>query len=104
MNAIEIIENVRQYDAELSLEQDRLVIRGRGEPLPDDLKVVIREHKAELMMALGATPNVVIAEVLSEIRPYLDAQLQRLPDSKLLVLVNWSIIHAWNRAAKELPK
>ena len=47
MNAIEIIQQVRAHDAELMLEEDRLVVRGRGPRLPEELQTALREHKPE---------------------------------------------------------
>ncbi len=102
MNAIDLIEQVRAHKADLVVENDRLIVRGRGEPLPDDLQAALSEHKAELMIALGTPFDPTVAAVLADVRPHLPASLRRLPDGKLLVLVNWSIINAWNAAARKL--
>jgi hypothetical protein len=98
MNAIEIIEKVREHDAELAVEGDRLLVRGTGSPLPDDLRRALQEHKAEVMVALGAP---AVASVLKELRPHLPKTLRGLADDKLLVLVNWSIIASFEKAVRE---
>jgi hypothetical protein len=98
MNAIELIETVRSFNVELVLEEDKLVLRGSGERLPEELRDQLVEHKAELLIALGAPMDRTIAGILDEIRPHLPVALSRLPDSKLLALVNWSLIHAWGKA------
>ena len=103
MNALEIIEQVRAHDADLALDNDRLVVRGRGERLPPDLQEQLRQHKTELMVALGGSMEVAIAEVLAEIRPHLPASLREVPDAKLLILVNWSILHAWGAKVRSIP-
>lgn len=99
MNAIEIIEKVREHDAELVVEDDRLLVRGRASPLPDGLRQALQEHKAELLVALGAHKSV--ASVLKELRPHLPTSLRGLPDDKLLVLVNWSVVASFERAIRE---
>ena len=98
MNALEIIDSVREHDAELLLQDDKLVIRGRGERLPDELKAVIHERRAEIMLALGALHDAAVASILSELRPHLPPALRVTSDANLLVLVNWSILHAWGKA------
>jgi hypothetical protein len=54
------------------------------------------------MVALGAPLDVVVCRVLQELRQDLPQSLQQLPDEKLLTLVNWSIIAAWERAIQSL--
>jgi hypothetical protein len=104
VNAIEIIERVRACDAELVVENDRLVVRGKGNPLPDDLKQALSEHKAELMIALGIPIDRTVASVLKELRPHLPPSLRQLPDDRLLALINWSIIAAWETAIKKVMR
>ena len=53
MNAIEIVEQVRSHRADLALVDDRLVVCGAADPLPDELRQALSDHKAELMIALG---------------------------------------------------
>ena len=104
MNATEIIERLRRYDADLVIREDRLVVRGRGDQLPDDLQRELRQHKAELMIALGVPMTRTVASVLAELRPYLPPALRRLPDDRLLTLINWSIMAAFESAvAKGRP-
>jgi hypothetical protein len=100
MNALEIIEKVRSHDAELHVEADRLVIRGRGERLPEALQAELKQHKVELMVALGAPLDKAVAAILPELRPNLPAPLRAIPDGSLLALVNWSIIAAWEKTIR----
>jgi hypothetical protein len=104
MNAAEIIERVRQYDADLVIREDRLVVRGRGDQLPDDLQRELREHKAELMIALGVPMTRTVASVLSELRPYLPPALRRLPDDRLLTLINWSMMAAFETSVQKVRR
>jgi hypothetical protein len=104
MNAIEIIARVRAHDGELTVENDRLIIRGRSGPLPEDLQAALSEHKAELLIALGVPFDRTIAAILSDVRPHLPPSLRRLPDSKLLTLVNWAIINAWGASVRNLQR
>ena len=101
MNALQIIEQVRAHNADVVLENDQLVVRGRGERLPSELQAALKRHKAELLVALGAPRDLGVLDVLTEIRPYLPKALRNLPDSGLLALVNWSLLHAWGRAVAE---
>lgn len=43
------------HGAALIVEEDRLRVRGRGEPLPDDVREGVREHRA-LLLALHTGP------------------------------------------------
>jgi hypothetical protein len=104
MNAIEIIEQVRAHDADLVVDNDRLIVRGRAGPLPHDLQRAISEHKAEVLIALGTPIDRTVATILEDIRPHLPPALRRLPDGNLLALVNWSIISAWGTATRQLER
>jgi hypothetical protein len=104
MTALELIEQVRALDAEVVLDGKRLVVRGRGQALPEELQAALREHKAEVMVALGASAQMAVEAVLNEIRPYLPPALKRVSNENLLVLVNWSILHAWNRSVREVTR
>ncbi len=104
MNAIEIIEKVRAHDADLVVENDRLLVRGRASPLPEDLRRALHDHKAELLVALGVPLDRTVASVLAELRPHLPKSLRGLPDDRLLVLVNWSIISAFEAAVREASR
>jgi len=101
MNAIEIIDRVRAEGAELVVEGDRLLVRGDRDRLPEDLRRSLSEHKAELMVALGQPLDRAVASILDSIRPHLSPALQRLPDDRLLALVNWNIITAWGAAVRK---
>ncbi len=102
MNAVQIIESVRAHKADLALVDDRLVVCGAADPLPDDLRTALSEHKTELMIALGAPIDRAIAGILNEIRPHLPRALRRLPDDRLLALVNWAIIAVWETAIRKV--
>ena len=100
MNALEIVFQVRAYNADIVLEEHGLVIRGTGSSLPDDLQAAVFDHRAELMIALGAPWDRAVASILAEIRPKLSPVLQELPDHKLLVLVNTNIMNAWFKSIR----
>lgn len=104
MNAMEIIQQVRAHDADLFIEDQRLMVRGAKAPLPADLQQALREHKAEVMVALGAPLDRTVASVLSEIRPHLPPPLRRLPDDRLITLVNWSIMAAFESAVRKVGR
>ena len=97
MNAAEILERVKEHEAELVVRDDRLVLRGKGASLPEKLQAAVREHRAELMIALGLPFDRTVAAILSELRPHLPPTLRNAPHGDLLVLVNWSIMAAWEK-------
>ncbi len=101
MNAVEILDRVRQNGATLAVVAGQLVVRRpSGTPLPDDLLFAVREHKPELMVALGEPIDVAVSAVLAELRPQLSPALRGLSDCKLLALINWSIMCAWEAAIR----
>ena len=100
MNALDVIRQVQTHGGQLVLADGSLRVRA-PEPLPDDVMAALAEHKASVMVALGASLDVVAASVLQELRPHLPKPLRALPDDRLLVLVNWSIIAAFERAIRE---
>lgn len=104
MNPVEILEQVRAHKADLAVVDDRLVIRGQAEPLPEELRQALSEHKAELMIALGAPIDRTVAAIVRDLRPHLPPPLRRLPDDRLLVLVNWSIIAAFEKAVRTVTR
>ena len=57
MNALEIAREVCQYGATLAVEDGQLIVRGSGAPLLEPLRRALREHKAEIMVALGVPPD-----------------------------------------------
>jgi len=100
MNALEIVDTVRRHGAELTVQDGQLVITGSGPPLPDAVRQELRAHKAELLVALGEPLDRTIAGILADIRPYLSPALRSLPDDRLLALVNWNIMAAWNASVR----
>jgi hypothetical protein len=104
MNALEIIAEVRAHEADVVLDNDRLVVRGHGEPLPPELQDALREHRAEIMVALGAPMEQGVASVLADMRPYLAPSLQELSDGDLLRLVNLNMIMAWHKAMAQVAR
>ena len=102
-NAIDVIRQVAMLGGQLSLKDDGVGLHvSVPAPLPEEVRQALREHKAAIMVALGAPLDTVVASVLEEIRPQLPPALQRLPDDKLLALVNWSIIVAWQRSMRSV--
>jgi hypothetical protein len=100
VNAVQLIERVRTHGAELVLDGDRLVVRGSGDRLPDDLGRQLAEHKAEILVALGLPLDCTVAGILQSLRPNLAPALRKLSDGELLALVNWNIIAAWEAAVR----
>jgi hypothetical protein len=45
VNAVEIIEQVRRHDARLVVRNDRLVLQGNPDRLPDVLRKELSDHK-----------------------------------------------------------
>lgn len=52
MNAWEIVERVRACNAVLLVDGSRLLVRGRGQPLPEELREALRAHKTEVINVL----------------------------------------------------
>lgn len=100
-NTYEVIREVYNCGGKLMLEGDSLRVSA-PEPLPENLRQALREQKPSIMVALGAPLDVVVAGILKEIRPHLPEALRELSDEKILALVNWSIIAAWERTAANL--
>lgn len=101
MNAMDIIEQVRAHNADVVADGGHLVVREHGEPLPEELRRAVREHKPELLVALGEPMDRAVASVLGDLRRHLAPPLRKLTDSQLLVLVNWHIIAAWQKLLRE---
>jgi len=100
-NALDTIREVYALGGNLRLEGDGLIMEA-PRPLPEVVRKRVRQYKPAIMVAFGAPLDSVVAQVLEEIRPHLPRALQGLSDSKLLALVNWSIIVAWNKAMASL--
>jgi hypothetical protein len=54
--------------------------------------------------ALGVPLNVTIGTILAEIRPHLPPALRKLPDDRLLTLVNWTLISAFETAIQKVRR
>ncbi len=104
MNAMEVLEHVREHDAELFVRDGRLMVRGRGKPLPDDLLREVGAHKVQLLAACGVPLDRIAEEILRDLRPLLAPPLRALPDASLMVLVNWSIIAAFEAAVRKVER
>jgi len=100
VNALDVIRQVQTHGGQLVLADGSLRVRA-PEPLPGEVMAALTEHKASVMVALGAPLDTIVASVLEELRPHLPKSLQALSDDRLLVLVNWSIIAAFEKAIRE---
>lgn len=100
-SALEAIREVYVLGGRLKLDGHHLIMEA-PQPLPEAVRQAVREHKPAIMVALGAPMDVVVASIPEEIRPHLPQTLQVLSDDKLLSLVNWSIITAWQKAVGSL--
>ena len=98
MNALEIIEEVRAHEAELVPVGRRLFVRGRGERLPGHLHAELCAHRTEVIVAMGGAMGA--SEILADLRPNLPPNLRALADERLLILVNWSIMAAWEKTIR----
>lgn len=104
MNALTIIAAIRESGGTLHLQDGKLQVRGvgnSGEALPAEVREALANHRADVMIALGAPLDTVVSGILDEMRPQLPEGLRKLPDDRLLVLVNWSIIAAWEKTIQK---
>lgn len=100
MSALDLIRQVEAEGGHLVVEAGQLKVRAAA-PLPDGLLAEVAKEKPAIMVALGAPLDVVASCVLEDVRPHLPVSLRRVSDSKLLALVNWSIINAWNKSVRK---
>jgi hypothetical protein len=99
MTAFEIIRRVEALGGSLRVDGPDLKVAAPA-PLPDELLAEVAEYKPAIMIALGAPMDSAVASILGAIRPYLAPALKKLPDDRLLALVNWNIIAAWETAVR----
>lgn len=99
MNALQIIRRVEANGGSLRIDGHELKVAAPV-ALPDELLAEVAEHKPAIMIALGAPMDAAVASILGAIRPYLAPALKKLPDDRLLALVNWNIITAWETAVR----
>ena len=101
MSALDVIRRVEACGGRLTVENGALKLRAPA-ALPEDVMQAVSAEKPAIMITLGAPLDVTVANILDDIRPHLSPALRCLPDSKLLALVNWHIIAAWNAALREV--
>lgn len=100
MKPFEVIDEVRRLGGEVLLDGERLMVRAPA-PLPAELMVALSDQKVAIMVALGSPQDAVVSSILEDIRPYLPPSLRRQPDGRLLALVNWTIIAAWQQCLRD---
>lgn len=100
MTALEVIRRVEERGGILRVEANELKVAAPT-PLPADLMAEIAECKPAIMIALGGPIESAVASILREIRPYLSPALKKLPDDRLLALINGNVIAAWNTAMRK---
>lgn len=103
VSALEVIRRVETLGGRLVLEPDGLRLQASA-PLPDDLVAAVGREKVAIMLALGAPLNTAITSVLAELRPHLSPALRRLPDERLLILIDWTIMAAFDRAIMRVAR
>lgn len=103
MSALDVIRRVEVLGGRLVLDGNSLRLQAES-ALPDKILADVSEQKAAIMVALGASIDTVVGSVLEEIRPELPPSLRKLPDERLLVLVNLSILVAWQKTAAKLDQ
>jgi hypothetical protein len=101
MSALEVIRRVETLGGRVLLEPGGLRLRAAA-PLPEDLVAAVGKEKVAIMLALGAPLNTAITSILAEIRPHLPPAMRKLPDERLMLLINWSIIAAFDRAVMKV--
>jgi hypothetical protein len=101
MSALDVIRRVEVLGGHLVIEDGQLKVQAPV-PLPDEVLDAVRNEKTSIMVALGEPLDTVLSGVLDDIRPHLPKTLRNLPDDRLLVLVNWAIINAWNSSVRKL--
>jgi hypothetical protein len=99
----EVIREVEAAGGTLELEGRELTISA-PQPLTPNLVESVRANKPAIMVALGAPFDLTTASMLHDLRPHLPAVMRRLPDDRLLALVNWHVIAAWGASMNELGK
>ena len=102
-SAFELLQQVRLLGGSIKVTGGDIEIAAPS-PLPEELLSEIREQKPAVMVALGAPFDDAVASILNELRPNLPPGLKNLPDSKLLVMVNWSIMAAWQKTIQKLGR
>ncbi len=103
MTALDVIRRVEVLGGRLVPDGESLRLQAE-KALPQQVLADVSEQKAAIMVALGAPIDTVVASVLAEIRPELPPSLRKLPDDRLLVLVNLSILAAWQKTAAKLDQ
>ena len=103
MSAFELLQRVRALGGEVKIDGNELEVVAPA-PLPDNLLQALRDEKAAVMIALGASFDHAVASILSELRPNLPPSLKAISDTKLLVMVNCSIMAAWGKTINELSR
>ena len=105
MEVAGVIARCREAGLEISLG---LRVRPWSK-VPAQLRQELQEHRDELVAALvgktaaepveASLPSPAQVQVaLADIRPYLRPAFQQLSDHKLLALVNWHVMKAWEKA------
>jgi hypothetical protein len=102
-SVIELIRKVESFGGQITRDGGDLHVTA-PEPLPEDLLVALAKEKPAVMIALGAPFDVAISTILNEIRPNLPPALRTLSDTKLLALINWSVMEAWVKALRKLER
>ena len=99
MSAIDLIRQVEALGGRVMAENGNLRIISPT-PVPAELMDALAAEKPAVMVALGAPFDLAVASILTELRPNLPPNLRNLPDSALLAMVNWTIMHAWFKTLK----
>jgi hypothetical protein len=100
-SVIELIRRVESLGGQITRDGGDLHVTA-PEPLPEDLLAALSREKPVVLIALGAPFDVAISTIINEVRPSLPPALRTLSDTKLLALINWSVMDAWVKALRKL--
>jgi hypothetical protein len=103
IDPLTLLRAVYALGGSLQIEGDRLILRA-PEPLPDALCNAVRQHKPEIMAALGSPVDSILQAVLQDLRPRLPVALEDLRDDQLLQLLRVTLISCWNDAVRQVEE
>jgi len=100
---MEVIRKLQILGGELILENDGHDLRVKAPcPLPQELWEALCENKLAIMATMAVPLDTAATVILTSIRDFLPPALRRLPDERLLILVNYSILAGWQETIRRM--